>query len=55
MAPDETSKKKVRLILNELFENENVDVPDPYYGGENDFEHVFKLLNEASELISKKL
>lgn len=55
LAPDETSKKKVRLILNELFENENVDVPDPYYGGENDFEHVFKLLNEASELISKKL
>lgn len=55
LAPDETSKKKVRLILNELFENENVDVPDPYYGGENDFEHVFKLLNEASELISKKI
>ncbi|MCR9181815.1 MAG: low molecular weight phosphotyrosine protein phosphatase [Flavobacteriaceae bacterium] len=54
LAPDETSKNKVRLILNELFENENVDVPDPYYGGENDFEQVFKLLDEATELISKK-
>jgi len=55
LAPDETSKKKVRLILNELFENENVDVPDPYYGDDSDFEHVFKLLDEASEVISKKL
>ncbi len=55
LAPDETSKNKVRLILNELFENENVDVPDPYYGGENEFEHVFKLLDEASELISNRL
>ncbi|MEX0997768.1 MAG: low molecular weight protein-tyrosine-phosphatase [Flavobacteriaceae bacterium] len=55
LATDENSKKKVHLILNELFENENVDVPDPYHGDENDFEHVFKLLDEASELISKKL
>lgn len=55
LAPDQVSKKKVKLILNELFENENVDVPDPYHGQEGDFEHVFKLLNEASEIISKKL
>ncbi len=55
LAPDEKSKEKVKLILNELFENENVDVPDPYHGGEYDFEHVFKLLDEASEIISKKL
>lgn len=55
LAPDENSRKKVKLILNELFENENVDVPDPYYGDDSDFEHVFKLLDEASEVISKKL
>lgn len=55
LAPDETSKKKVRLILNELFENENVDVPDPYYGDDSDFEHVFKLLDEACEVISGRV
>jgi protein-tyrosine phosphatase len=55
LAPNENSKEKVKLILNELFENENVDVPDPYHGGEYDFEHVFKLLDEASEIIFKKL
>lgn len=54
MAPNEEEKKKVKLILNELFENENVDVPDPYYGEETDFEHVFKLLDEASEIISSR-
>jgi protein-tyrosine phosphatase len=25
-------KKKSKIMLNELFPNENVDVPDPYYG-----------------------
>jgi protein-tyrosine phosphatase len=55
LAPNENAKEKVKLILNELFENENVDVPDPYHGGDNDFEHVFKLLDEASVIISDKL
>ncbi|GGD97264.1 low molecular weight protein-tyrosine-phosphatase [Planktosalinus lacus] len=55
MAPNDESKQKVKLILNELFENENVDVPDPYYGSDHDFEHVYKLLDEASSIISKKL
>ena len=55
VTPNEDSKKKVNLILDELFENENVDVPDPYYGSENDFEHVFKLLDEATDIIYKKL
>lgn len=54
LAPNEEEKKKVKLILNELFENENVDVPDPYYGEETEFEHVFKLLDEASEIISSR-
>lgn len=54
LAPSEESKKKVKLILNELFENENMDVPDPYYGEELEFEHVFKLLDEASEIISRR-
>lgn len=55
LAPNDSARKKVKLILNELFENENVDVPDPYYGEESDFEHVFKLLDEASDIISKEL
>ena len=42
--------KKVKLILNEI--NTNIEsVPDPYYGGENGFNRVYKMLDEACEKI----
>ena len=47
--------EKVQLILNELFPNENVDVPDPYFGMPNGFDSVYKMLDEACDLIAKKL
>ena len=55
LAPNEKAKSKVKLILNELFPNENVEVPDPYYGGDDGFENVFKMLDEACEVIVKKI
>ncbi|KAF2332445.1 low molecular weight protein-tyrosine-phosphatase [Flavobacterium daemonense] len=48
-------KNKVNLILNEIFPNENVDVPDPYYGSANGFDNVYKMLDEAAEIIANKL
>ena len=48
-------KAKVQLILNELFPNENVDVPDPYFGVANGFESVYKMLDETCDIIAKKL
>lgn len=48
-------RKKVQLILNELFPDENVDVPDPYYGLPNGFDNVYKMLDEACDIIAKKL
>ena len=55
LAPNEEAKSKVKLILNEIFPNENVDVPDPYYGGQDGFENVFDMLNQACEEIARKL
>jgi|SRR5690554_3043330 len=55
LAPDEQAKSKVKMIMNELFEDENVDVPDPYYGMEDGFENVYKLLNEVCTEIAQKL
>lgn len=55
LAPNEEAKSKVKLILNEIFPGENVDVPDPYYGGQDGFENVFNMLNEACDLIAGKL
>ena len=40
---------KVKLILN------GAEVPDPYYGNDDDFEHVYNLLNEACENIYNRL
>ncbi|MFH7005461.1 low molecular weight protein-tyrosine-phosphatase [Flavobacterium bizetiae] len=48
-------KKKVHLILNELFPDENVDVPDPYYGAVNGFDNVYQMLDEVAEIIATKL
>ncbi|MDP5028827.1 MAG: low molecular weight phosphotyrosine protein phosphatase, partial [Flavobacterium sp.] len=42
-------------ILNEIFPNENVDVPDPYYGGQDGFENVYNMLDQACEEIARKL
>jgi protein-tyrosine phosphatase len=55
LATTEEDKSKVKMILNELFPGENVDVPDPYFGLENGFEKVYEMLNEVCEIIANKL
>ena len=55
LAKNENQKKKVALILNELYPNENRNVPDPYFGLDNGFELVFKMLDETCEVIAEKL
>ncbi|WP_310560140.1 low molecular weight protein-tyrosine-phosphatase [Flavobacterium sp.] len=55
LAHNQEQKSKVQLILNELFPNENVDVPDPYYGVSNGFEVVYQMLDETCDIIAKKL
>lgn len=55
LAQNEQDKQKVELILNELQPGENLDVPDPYYGGDKGFENVYQMLDEACEIISNKL
>ena len=55
LSKNQEQKNKVQLILNELFPNENVDVPDPYYGVANGFDAVYKMLDEACNIIAKKL
>ena len=55
LSENQEQKNKVQLILNELFPNENVDVPDPFYGLPNGFETVYRMLDEACDVIAKKL
>lgn len=55
LAENEADKTKVTLILNELFPGENVEVPDPYYGGVDGFENVYNMLDKACDVIAEKL
>lgn len=55
LAQSEEDKSKVQLILDELFPNENVDVPDPYYGGGQGFEDVYQMLDKACDQIASRL
>ena len=55
LSDNKSDQEKVQFILEELFPNENVDVPDPYYGVANGFEVVFNMLDETCDLIAKKL
>lgn len=45
---------KIKMILNEIHPEENMSVPDPYYGNDG-FQLVFDLLNEACEKIAQDL
>lgn len=55
LARNEADKKKVKLILNEVTPDKNLEVPDPYYGGDSGFTDVFNMLDEAFEIVAKKL
>jgi protein-tyrosine phosphatase len=45
---------KIDLILNELYPHENREVPDPWYGGMEDFKKVYQMLEDTCEVIIKK-
>ncbi|AEV31952.1 protein-tyrosine-phosphatase [Owenweeksia hongkongensis DSM 17368] len=55
MARNEEDKSKVRYILNEIEPKSNAEVPDPYYGGDNGFENVYKMLDAATDKIVEKI
>ena len=55
LARDNTDEQKVRMILNETHPTKNLSVPDPYYGGNEGFENVYKMLDEACDIIADNL
>lgn len=55
LAPHPEDCTKVSMILETIFPGERVDVPDPYYGGEDGFERVYRMLDEACDVIQQRL
>jgi protein-tyrosine phosphatase len=55
LARNEQDKLKVKFILNEIYPDQNFNIPDPYYGGNDGFENIYKMLDEACDVIAKTL
>lgn len=51
LAPTLAHREKVKLILSELNNPQLIEVPDPYYGGEEGFQYVFDLLDRVTDQI----
>lgn len=45
---------KIDLLMNELYPEKNMDVPDPYFGSEKGYHSVYKMLDEVCDAIVKK-
>lgn len=45
---------KVDLLMNSLHPGKHMDVPDPWYGGEDGYHDVFEMISIACEHIIKK-
>lgn len=55
LARNKTDIQKVQLILELRTSPHEIEVPDPYYGGQDGFEHVYQLLDESTDIILKRL
>ena len=55
IARNDSDKEKIYLILNEIFPNENMDVPDPYYGGSEGFQKVYRMLDLSCNSIANRI
>lgn len=43
--------KKVELLMNELYPNQDMDVPDPWYGTEPGYHEVYTMIDAACEAL----
>ena len=55
VAHTEEHRKKAMRILDVLDPNAHSEVPDPYYGGDQGFENVYQMLDEACTIIAQEL
>jgi len=55
LAKSDSQRAKVSLLLNLSQAGSNRDVPDPYYGGDQGFQRVYDLIEEACEALILEL
>ena len=55
LARDSEDEHKVDFILNLVNPGENRQIPDPWYGGKESFEKVYRMLDEACEHLAREI
>ena len=45
---------KVKLLMEELYPGQKIDVPDPWYGPEPGYHDVYKMIDKACDAILRK-
>jgi len=55
LARNKADENKLELFLNLSNPHQDLSVPDPYYGGEQGFEDVYQMLNEACNVFLNNL
>ena len=55
LARNSDDEQKVHLLLSAITNREEANVPDPYYGDMSDFEHVYDLVDDATEVLIEKI
>ena len=55
LARNNYDRDKVELILNVSHPGKDLEVPDPYFGGDEGFKNVFKMLDEATDIIINEI
>lgn len=54
LATTTQDEQKVKLILELAYPGEALEVPDPYYGGDNGFVNVYQMLDAACDAFIEK-
>ena len=53
LASNKVQRAKVDMIMNISSPGKNIAVPDPYYGDDDGFANVYKMINEAALALVK--
>ena len=55
LARNEEDRNKVHMLLGDFTDQEEASVPDPYYGTQKDFDHVYELVDQATDILIEKI
>ena len=55
LARNEEDRNKVHMLLGDFTDQEEASVPDPYYGTQKDFDHVYNLVDQATDILIQKI